>query len=368
MKRLQRSGESLRSTAVLSAMLLAGCGDYGGFEVLPYNPDSPVDSYCSISTDEIFVGASKDGIAALSDPTIVPSGSVEAAYLQDDDRVIGVLGGVDALAVPLKILWFHEIVNIDVAGGALAVTHCPLTGSSMAFDRRPLDNVEFGVSGLLYRNNLIMYDRSTEESLWPQMVRGARCGTSNGTQLTMYPVVETTWGAWKEMHPNTHVISIETGHDLTYLESPYGDYEENDEVTWPFPLDFRRRIKERTLGVLGGTGGVLYPFDELASLGQVAVVDHVGTTSAPGGVSVFWDAEAQAAMAYSRMVDATELTFSVVGDQIVDAETGSTWRVDGIATAGPLVGRALDSVAESYVAYWFAWSGFEPGATLWEVS
>ena len=349
-------------------MLIAGCTEYEPFALLPYNPDSPTDTYCLIDTGEIFIGAAKDGIPALSEPTIVPIGHPDAAYLQDDDRVVGVLRGVDALAVPLKILWYHEIVNIEFAGAALGVTHCPLTGSSLAFDRRPLGDVEFGVSGLLYRNNLIMYDRSTNESLWPQMLRGARCGARSGTELTMYPVIETTWGAWKEMHENARVISMETGHGLTYAYSPYGDYDENADITWPFEHDLRRRAKERTLGVLGASGGVLYPFDELATLGQVAVVDHLGATSAPAGVSVFWDTEAQAAMAYSRMVDATELTFTVVGDEIVDAETGSTWRVDGVATSGPLAGRRLDPVDEAYVAFWFSWSGFEPDATLWEAS
>ena len=73
-------------------------------------------------------------------------------------------------------------------------------------------------------------------------------------------------------------------------------------------------------------------------------------------------------MAYSRTVDGTELTFAVVADQIVDSETSSTWRVDGVATSGPLAGTSLDPVAEAYVAFWFAWSGFEPGTTLWEAS
>jgi hypothetical protein len=110
----------------------------------------------------------------------------------------------------------------------------------------------------------------------------------------------------------------------------------------------------------------LYPFVDLDALGPQAVVDHEGATSAPDGVVIFWDRDARAAMAYSRTVDATELTFSVVGDQIVDAETGTTWRVDGVATAGPLAGRSLDPVTEAYVAFWFAWPAFEPAATLWE--
>lgn len=365
---LQRPNEGSRWAVVLVALLVAGCTEYEPFTLLPYNPDTPEDTYCSISSEYIRVGASKDGIPALVDPKVVPADHPEAAYLDDDFRVIGIRAGFDEMAIPLNILWYHEIVNIAVAGRELAVTHCPLTGSSLAFVR-PLAGVEFGVSGLLYLNNLIMYDRSNEESLWPQMARGARCGSRKGTELAMHPVVETTWGAWRAMHPDTYVVSEETGYDRDgYALSPYGDYDVNDEVVWPFPLDRRRRIKERTLGVLGESGGVLYPFGALASLGPIAVVEHTGSTSAPGGAVVFWDTNARAAMAYSRMVDATELTFAVVGDEIVDAETGSAWRVDGVATSGPLAGTVLDPVAEAYVAFWFAWAGFEPAATLWEAS
>ncbi|MDH3207184.1 MAG: DUF3179 domain-containing protein [Gemmatimonadota bacterium] len=352
----------------MGALLVAGCTEYEPFTLLPFNPDSPQDTYCSISTAEIFIGSAQDAIPALTNPRIVAPGHAETAYIGDNDRVIGIRAGVDALAIPLSILRYHEIVNVDFLGGLqLAVTHCPLTGSSLAFDRGPAGDAEFGVSGLLYRNNLMMYDRNSEESLWPQMVRGARCGSRDGTALQMHPVVEMTWSAWREMHPTTWVVSDATGYpNNNYQIHPYGDYDENDEVSWPTAIDTRRHPKERTLGVIDASGGVGYPFGELESLGPIAVVDHAGVTSAQGGTVVFWDGAARSAMAYSRVVDATELSFSVVADQIVDAETSSTWRVDGVATSGPLAGRRLDEVAEAYVAFWFAWAGFESGQTLWE--
>ena len=85
--------------------------------------------------------------------------------------------GGEPYAVPLNVLRYHEIVNatFETDGGLLdlAVTHCPLTGSSMVFDRAAAGGAEFGVSGILYQSNLVMYDRNTSESLWPQMVAGA---------------------------------------------------------------------------------------------------------------------------------------------------------------------------------------------------
>jgi hypothetical protein len=77
---------------------------------------------------------------------------------------------------------------------------------------------EFGVSGLLYRNNLIIYDRNTEESLWPQMARGARCGVRHGSDLVMFPTVEMTWTGWRALHPRTRVVSSETEFDRSVVE------------------------------------------------------------------------------------------------------------------------------------------------------
>ena len=95
--------------------------------------------------------------------------------------MIGVEVDGEYIAVPHNILWWHEIANFDELG--LAVTYCPLTGSSIAFHRSGVDGAQFGVSGLLYKNNLVMYDRTAvdgEDSLWPQMLAGGFCGPAEG--------------------------------------------------------------------------------------------------------------------------------------------------------------------------------------------
>jgi hypothetical protein len=53
------------------------------------------------------------------------------------------------------------------------VTYHPLCDSVVVFDRRVDQRVvQFGVSGLLYNSNLLMYDRQDggqSESLWSQL-------------------------------------------------------------------------------------------------------------------------------------------------------------------------------------------------------
>ncbi|HUF68182.1 MAG TPA: DUF3179 domain-containing (seleno)protein [Longimicrobiales bacterium] len=200
----------IRSTGVAMAAVSAltfACGESES----PSDIEVPEFS-CVIPAGEIFDGGpGKDGIPALWNPDLVAADGPGLEYLQDDDRVIGLFWNGQAIAIPHNIGWWHEIVNLDLEGLQVAVTFCPLTGSSLAFDRSAIGGSTFGVSGLLYRNNLIMYDRNQPESLWPQMARGARCGALSGTSLDMVPVIEMTWAGWRSLHPDTRVISGDNG-------------------------------------------------------------------------------------------------------------------------------------------------------------
>lgn len=315
---------------------------------------------CSVREDEIFQGAGRDGIPALSDPSTSAAGSLDFDFLEPDDRVVGLVGGATELAVPLNILWWHEIVNTRLAGRRVAITHCPLTGSSLVFDTEVAD-ADFGVSGLLYRNNLMMYDRVDGESLWPQMLRRAACGPLRGTPLRMIPSVEMSWDRWRTLYPASQVVSSNTGFSRNYDTYPYGGYDEKDNDQLLFPLsdrvDPRRPPKERVLGIAGRAPVVAYPFGWLGDLGPVAAVNDEHRV-------VLWDEAGQAAMAYQRTLDGQALRFEVEDGGVVDRETGSTWRVDGLAVAGPLEGLRLTPIAEAYVAYWFAWASFHPDTFL----
>jgi hypothetical protein len=326
------------------------------------------DLSCSINSSLIQNGGpGKDGIPALTNPTFVQQNEAGAAYVRVDDRVAGIIIDGEAFAIPLNIFWWHEIVNLT--GGAvgathLTVTHCPLTGSTMAFDRDVVGGAEFGVSGLLYLNNLIMYDRANPNSLWPQMLAGARCGPKDGTQLTMSPIVEMTWAGWRSLHPGTWVVSDDTGWSRNYQSYPYGAYDnpDNAEVLFNQNVDTQRPPKERVLGVPLGSGGLAFPFGVLDDLGPVAVA-QTQTLGQP--LVVFWDRFRQAAMAYEAEVDGETLTFSIVVDSVIDDQTQTTWRVDGLGLEGPLAGVQLEPVAEAFVAYWFAWPAFYPEMEIW---
>ncbi len=214
-------------------------GSAGGSITLPMPVVFSVDedTYSLIPKEEVFRGGPpKDGIPALTGPQTVPQ---DEADLSPDDRVIGVSIGGESRAYPLRILNWHEIANDELGGRQIAVTYCPLCDSSAVFDRDIGGEVrEFGVSGLLYNSNVLMYDKQddeSQESLWSQMLFKAVTGPAarEGLELSLLPAQVTTWEAWRRQHPDTTSLSFDTGHFRNYGSNPYAQYFATDELVFP---------------------------------------------------------------------------------------------------------------------------------------
>ncbi|MCH7935004.1 MAG: DUF3179 domain-containing protein, partial [Gemmatimonadetes bacterium] len=277
MKIFKFERSSFLAALALAAMAFSGCSSSSGVEGRERDIQA-LTELCHALQHATIYGAPRDAIPALTDPPLVAATDDEADYLLPTDRVIGLNLPSGFLAVPHNILWWHEIVNLTDSN--LAVTYCPLTGSSMVFHRAAVDGANFGVSGLLFNNNLIMFDRKEflgePTTLWPQMLAAGRCGPLEPKALTMFPVIEIEWGDWVELHPDTRVVSKRTGISRLYRADlyPYGDYEVEDNASFLYPvsnLDLRRPPKERVLGIPDGEGGgIAFPFGVLRDLGDIA--------------------------------------------------------------------------------------------------
>ena len=126
-------------------------------------------------------------------------------------------------AYPVQVMTWHEIVNDTVGEVPVAVTYCPLCNSGVAFCRQVGDRLlDFGTSGMLYADNLVMYDRQTE-SLWPQLTGQASVGVLTGTRLESLPVGVAGWDQFRRAHPDALVLSRDTRGAIasrTHLASP----------------------------------------------------------------------------------------------------------------------------------------------------
>ena len=368
---------SYMTTGILlvGGLLLAGCDSSDSSGVIEVEgraecvvQDNATLDACELPNNMIVSGGPpKDGIPALTNPPLVAAD--EATYLNDSDRIIGLMLDGSPVAVPHNILWWHEIMNYDGVTDKIAITYCPLTGSSIVFDRDAIGGAELGVSGLLYNNNLIMYDRNETEALWSQMLTGARCNSSKGVTLVTVNHVEMTWGGWKALHPGTQVISGSTGFNRNYRQYPYGSYEEENNSTLSFPLstgiDCRRPPKERALGIPGLSGSALtFPFGLLDELGEKAVVR---TNFEGQEVVVLWDREGASAVAFRPQTeDGVVVNISVQNGEFRDELSNSVFQVDGIGIDGPFAGQSLQAIDEAYVAFWFAWPAFHPRTMIFE--
>ncbi|MDX1747542.1 MAG: DUF3179 domain-containing protein, partial [Halobacteriales archaeon] len=164
-------------------------------------------------------GPPKDGIPSIDDPVFFDADGGDE-ILDPGDIVFGYAGEEDVKAYPQSVLVWHEIVNDVLDGTPSSVTYCPLTGTVLGFRRGP---TTFGVSGQLLNNNLIMYDRATD-SRWPQVLGTAIAGRHQGQSLVETRLVWTTWEQWKSLHPETAVLSEQTGYARNYNRDPYGQY------------------------------------------------------------------------------------------------------------------------------------------------
>jgi hypothetical protein len=207
-------------------------------------------------------GPGRDGIPSLDNPVFVMAD--KASFLRPNDRILGVdLNGVER-AYPIRILNYHEIVNDTLGGQPIVITYCPLCGSGMAFDSSINGKrLEFGVSGLLYNSDVLLYDRQSG-SLWSQIMSTAVTGNMKGTRLDPIRVSHTTWRDWQTRHPDTEVLSTRTGFRRNYKVDPYPNYGRNGQLYFPVAVENRRYPRKSIIMGLEIDGRFkAYPFNEL---------------------------------------------------------------------------------------------------------
>jgi hypothetical protein len=256
---------------------------------------------------------------------------------------------------------WHEIVNDEVKGEKIALTYCPLTGSAVGFRGRSRDGamLTFGTSGKLVNSNLLMYDRQTD-SQWPQILGIAIDGKNKGTVLDEIPLAWTHWSRWRRRHPDTLVLSTDTGYFRSYGKDPYGSYDKSGSYYNSGGPLFPVMAKDDRFGPKQVVIGIKVNGKQMVLHKQPLRVKKLINTSL-GGVPLvaFYDSDLDFVRVFIRQINGKATNFGFEKDRIVDELTGSVWIADGRSVEGKMSGSQL-KLRTAYDVMWFAWYAFFP--------
>ncbi|HSG40523.1 MAG TPA: DUF3179 domain-containing protein [Thermoanaerobaculia bacterium] len=303
-------------------------------------------------------GVKVDGIPALDHAPLVRARM--ATYLTPDEPVFGVEINGDARAYPLRILDWHEMANDRVGGVPVSLAYCTLCGAGVLYRTDTAKgHLTFGSSGFLYESNKLMYDRQTD-TLWNQLtgepVNGPLVGS--GVKLQRLPVVVTSWKTWQGVHPDTRVLSLETGHQRDYTPGkPYGSYFGSPKTM--FPVHRRSGIlpeKAWVYTLLVNGAPKAYPLDRLAK--ETVVNDELGgmpivLVAEPGA-----EGQGRTVRAYERGDRTFRAGRVFMGSSFLSDQEGRTWRA-GEEALTTTDGKSLPRLP-GHLAYWFGWFSFYP--------
>ena len=307
------------------------------------------DRVASIRLDEVLWGGVKqDGIPPLRDPEMISA--AQADYLADDNVVFGLEVNGDARAYPKRILAWHEMFVDEVGGIPVAGVYCTLCGTMILYKTQHGGiNHQLGTSGFLYRSNKLMYDRATQSlwnTIWGKPVIGPLA--KQDIALEQMSVVTTTWGEWRRRHPDTQVLSLNTGHSRDYDEgAAYRDYFATDQLMFKVPVvDRRLNNKDEVLALVFPQ----YP-DQPLAIAAAYLQEHKIYQDQVGDLNfvVFTDSSGA-----NRVYQTQGLKFTDWdSDSSVKDSSGMNWQLSE-AQLQASDGRILYRLP-AHRAFWFGW-------------
>ena len=347
-----------------------------------------------------------------------------ADFLSDGDYVLGITINGQSRAYPTRYVWWHHFINdkTDQAGSEspdFLISYCSVCNTGIRFDPRvngkPLLFDFYG----LYNGVVIMCDRDTQ-SVWLQVAGQAVKGPRRGAQMASRPLLDTTWGEWKRLHPDTLVMSPDNPYKRFYGDKP----EPRGYDRFPMPMfaqtltrhDTRLPAFDKVLGVAvpvaeSGAGGgkaetIVHVPATNAAPASVPAADKTnastgadGLTNAPmspaapmsrrayplavvekaGGVindtlggmpvAVLLQSDTQTACAVSRILDGRTLTLEARPDThgktaFYDKETGTRWSIEGVGLEGACAKKILTRV-DNHLSQWYGWAAYFPDTDIY---
>ncbi len=310
-----------------------------------------------IRLDEVrWGGVIQDGIPPLRQPRMLAAD--EASYLEDDNIVFGIEINGDARAYPKRILAWHEMFVDEIGGISFADVYCTLCGAVILYQTNHNGTQhDLGTSGFLYRSNKLMYDKATQSlwnTTWGEPVIGPL--VDQDIRLERSYLVTTTWGEWKRRHPDSKVLSLDTGYTRDYGEGvAYQHYFANDELMFSISTsDSRLNNKDEILALTfpkysKDTMAILANFlqDKPVYANRLGQVEFVILTDRSGA---------------NRVYEAKNHRFEMYDQDVslIDSE-GMKWKLseDGLKSGDLTLARL-----PAHRAFWFGWHSAFPDTQL----
>ena len=200
-----------------------------------------------------------------------------------------------------------------------------------------------------------MYDHATK-SMWSTLQGKPVVGklVGQGIKLDRFPVVTTTWGEWKKIHPDTTVLSLKTGYRRDYGEGvAYNSYFSTDKLMFQVPdVDGRLLNKNEVVALRDDANQVAIDSNFLKRnpiyQGNLSGRKFVVFTDSSGA---------------NRIYESGELRFtSLTPEDVAVTDTGEKWQLTEQALTND-AGKKLARIP-AHRAFWFGWFAQFPDTKL----
>ena len=389
----QTVGQTVGQTAEKPAQKLPGMGITKG----PISAD--------IVPDALWDGRKIVAFHAIDLPKMVKA--ADADFIEPSEYVLGVTVEGQSRAYPSRFIGWHHIINDkvtvkdsakdstkDTTKGAIgeskdrwyAVTYCSVCNTgiryNLSLNEKPIKLDFYG----LYNGVVTLCDRESESVFLQasgRFVSGALMGKELGTE----PVLDTTWGEWKRLHPDTLIMSPDTEYTSHYRTKGAIVQRGNTRFGMPvFQASLTRADKrlprfDKVLGVSLPQAGSVTPANSKTAGLVLRRAYPIKTVTEAGGVvndtlgdspiAVFLDPATISACAVSRRLDGKTLTFEARKSQdgdgkiaFYDKETGTRWNIEGKGEEGLLAGKSLERM-DAHLSQWYGWYAYYPETTIY---
>ncbi len=317
-------------------------------------------------------GVHRGGIPELNNPAKLTA--AQATFMTDEELVLGVVIGGQAVAYPLRFMARHEFANDVIADIPVALGYCTLCRTGLMFDARVNGQVlTFQTSGLLLDSNKVMVDNQTD-SLWQHLAGEAISGPMKGTVLKTFPIVTTRWADWLAENPNT--LTLATPGPTYFLNQP-----ERPPITYDYTPGAAYANYYASENLWFPSLPTPEPFDEktgvvtLSRAGGDVAFDQVGLEqSEPFVIVLESDSEGPEQLIVVPNIGGARI-------YLVNQVASSAVLAAAIGTPGGELGSgAVSSINSASVtlsdgsghtrvvsgqSFWFAWAGLHPNSLVW---